>query len=122
MNTDNNTLKLIASVLEGIQDKKGTGIKVIDLTGISGASTEHLVICTAKNPTQVAAIADNIEQTVRGKADLKPISIHGLRNSQWVIVDYGHVMVHVFLPDTRTYYDLEGLWSDAPVEEVPDID
>lgn len=113
---------MIDVIVESIQDKKGKDIKVLDLSGIEGGPAHTFVIATGKTPTQVSAISDNVDEHVRQKLGIKPVNIHGNRNSQWVIVDYGSVMVHIFVPDMRTFYDLEGLWSDAPCEEIPDID
>lgn len=71
---------------------------------------------------QVAAIADNVREFLQKEAGVKPYNYDGYRNSQWIVIDYGDVFVHVFLPETREYYNLEELWSDAPTTEIPDLD
>ncbi len=114
--------KLLSCIIEGIQDRKGTDIKILDLSEIEGASAQSFVIASGRTPTQVSAIADSIEEKVRETLKDRPVNIHGNRNSQWIIMDYGSVMVHIFVPDMRIYYDLEGLWSDAPSTIIPDID
>lgn len=114
--------ELINGIVDAIQEKKGTGVKILDLSDIDGASTHTFVIATGKTPTQVSAIADSVEEIVKARTKERPLNIHGNRNSQWIIVDYGSVMVHIFVPDMRSYYDLEGLWSDAKCEEIPDVD
>lgn len=109
-------------IVEAIQDKKGSGIKIVDLTGITSASTGAFVICQGRSPSQVAAIADSIRDKILADASRKPYGYDGYRNSEWIVLDYGEVIVHIFLPDTRTHYDLEGLWADAPITEIADLD
>lgn len=116
------TYNLTTCIIDAIQGKKGTGISVLDLSAIEGASAPTFIICSGKTPTQVSAIADSIEETVKEKAKERPVNIHGNRNAQWIIIDYGYVMVHVFVPDIREYYNLEGLWSDADITRIADID
>lgn len=94
----------------------------MDLSVIEGAPAGMFIVATGNTPVQVSAIADNVEEVVRKATGQKPVNIHGNRNSQWVIVDYGYVMVHLFVPDMRLFYNLEGLWSDAPSTDIPDLD
>ncbi len=113
---------LTPSIVEAIQDKKGQKISIIDLSGIDGAPAPEFIICQGKSTSQVSAIADNIAEEIRKRHGIKPVHTDGYRNSQWIILDYGSVMIHVFLPDTREFYGLDELWSDAPLREIPDID
>lgn len=115
-----NNNDLTASIIEAIQDKKGSGITVIDLSSIDAASTGKFIICQGKSTTQVSAIADNIREMLLINNRTKPYNYDGYRNSQWIVIDYGDIMVHVFLPEFRQFYRLEDLWSDAPFEEIPD--
>lgn len=108
-------------IISAIQDKKGHDIKVLDLSQLDGAPTHQFVVCTGNSTTQVSAIADNVREEVQKKAGEKPISYDGYRNSQWIVVDYGDVMIHVFLPDSRSFYRLEELWSDAPTTDIPEL-
>lgn len=112
--------ELITQLIEAIRDKKGFNIKVLDLTSIDGAPAPCFLICSGRSTSQVSALADNIREEVLKKSGRKPYHYDGYRNSQWIIVDYGDVMAHIFLPETREFYTLEELWSDAPVMEVPD--
>ncbi|MDE5986083.1 MAG: ribosome silencing factor [Prevotella sp.] len=113
--------KLVDKTVEAIQDKKGRGITVIDLSGIDGCITKAFVICDGGSPSQVEAISDNVEEKMRVDLREKPVKIAGLENSVWVAMDYVDIMVHVFVPETREHYDLEHLWADAPTEVIPDI-
>lgn len=116
------TEELIDLIVEGIQEKKGHSITVADLSTIVAAPAEAFVICTANNPSQVDSIIDSIENVTRVKGDERPSAIAGRENALWVAMDYGNVMVHVFTPDTREYYDIDNLWSDAGITIVPDLD
>lgn len=107
-------------ITSAIQDKKGTDITVLDLEKVDGAPTGQFIVCTGKSTTQVSAIADNVREEVRKKTGEKPVNYDGYRNSQWIVIDYGDSMVHVFLPDTRNFYRIEDLWSDAKTTRIPD--
>ncbi len=114
--------EVIKQVIEGIQDKKGKGIVVVDMLGLGNSICDYFVICQGNSPTQVNAIAGSVEDTVRINCEKKPYAVDGLRNSQWVAMDYGDVLVHIFQPDVRTFYDIEHLWADAKITSIPDID
>ncbi len=118
----NDTKNLIEKIKEGIQEKKGKDIVIADLTKIGDTICNYLVICQGNTPTQVSAIVDSVKDfTIKG-AQTKPIAVDGLRNAEWVAMDYADVMVHVFLPETRKFYNLEHLWADAKLTRIPDID
>lgn len=116
------TERLIQTIIEGIQEKKGTGIVVADLSGIDGTICRNFVVCQGNSPTQVEAIAESIGDMARERLHEKPTHVVGMENAQWVAMDYTDVMVHVFLPDVRRYYDLEHLWDDAKLTSIPDLD
>jgi iojap-like protein len=118
----NMTKDLIDIIIEAIQDKKGRNIVVADLTPILTASTDAFVICTANSPAQMESIVDNIENLARTKLGERPGGVAGRAGAQWVAIDFGNVMVHVFLPEVREFYDLEHLWSDAALTEIADLD
>lgn len=109
-------------IINAVQDRKGRDITVIDLSPIEGATTGKFIICTGGSTSQVSAIADNVREMVNREASRTPYHYDGYRNSQWIVLDYGETMVHVFLPDVRKFYDLEDLWGDAPMTKVPDLD
>lgn len=109
-------------IINAIQDKKGHDISVLDLSKVDGAPTEKFIICTGNSTSQVSAIADNVREEVQKATGEKPVNYDGYRNSQWIVVDYGDTMVHIFLPDIRSFYMLEQLWSDAKTTRIPDID
>lgn len=116
------TETLIQTIVKGIQEKKGSKIAVADLSGIDGAICRSFVVCQGNSPAQVEAITESVGDMVRMQLDEKPVHVVGLENAQWVAMDYVDVLVHIFLPDVREYYDLEHLWADAQLTEIPDLD
>lgn len=113
---------ILDSIIEGIQDRKGEAITIADLTNIEDTICKYFVICQGGTPNQVLAITDSIRETVRINESRKPDFVDGTTYAHWVAMDYCEVMVHIFTPELRTYYDLEHLWADAKLEEIPDID
>ena len=118
----NETKALIEAITEGIQDKKGKRIVIADLTEIDDTICNYFIICQGNSPSQVTAIVESIHERARVEAHLKPNAVDGLRNANWVAMDYGEVLVHIFLPEARQFYDLEHLWADAKLNEIPDLD
>lgn len=113
---------LIEKITEGIQEKKGKNIVIANLTGIEETICKYFIICQGNSPSQVTAIVDSVKEYVRKHTGEKVYSIDGLRNAQWVAMDYGEVLVHVFLPEVREFYNLEHLWADAQLTQIPDLD
>ena len=116
------TKRLVETITKGIQEKKGSKIVVADLNGVDGAIANYFVICQGNSPTQIEAIAESIGETVRKELKEKPTYVVGLGLNQWVAIDFVDVMVHIFLPEMRTFYDLEHLWADAKLTHLPDLD
>lgn len=117
--TDNRIIELLT---DGIHDRKGRHVTHIDLSGIETAAARHFIICEGTSTTQVASIADHVREYMLDNAGIKPYNYDGYQASQWIVIDYGDTLVHVFTRETRTLYNLEELWSDAKIEEIPDID
>ena len=115
-------MELVETIIKGIQEKKGQHIVVADLQNIEGTITNYFVICQGSSPAQVEAITESIGDMARKQMGEKPSQVAGLENAQWVAMDYADVMVHIFLPDVRAYYDLEHLWDDARLTEIEDLD
>lgn len=118
----NNKTDIVKLVTEGIQDRKGRKITHVDLSDIESAVAQNFVICEGSSTMQVSAIADSVREYLHKNAGIKPYNYDGYQNSQWIVIDYGHTLVHVFLPDVRQHYNLEELWSDAKINEIPDLD
>ena len=116
------TETLVKTITKGIQEKKGQDITIIDLKHIDGAIAKYFIICQGNAPTQIEAIAGSISDMVREELSEKPINVAGLGNNQWVAIDYSDVLVHIFMPETREYYNLETLWEDAKLTNIPNLD
>lgn len=99
-------------------EKKAKDLKVLDLRGLS-IMADYFVVCSGESTTQVRAIVDNVEQKMKEKG-VRPLAIEGYRNSLWVLMDYGDVILHVFETEKREFYELEKLWIDAPRVELSD--
>jgi len=111
---------LLGSVIKGIFEKKGQNVLKIDLRKLENRITDYFVICHASSGTQVSAICDSVDDTVRKEAGEKPLHVEGLDNCFWVLLDYGNVIVHVFLEGYRNFYSLESLWADANIVAMED--
>lgn len=109
-------------IVDAIQDKKGTGISIVDMRNIPSAPATEFIICEGRSTSQVTAIADNIREEIQRRSGRKPFNYDGYRNAQWIAIDYGETMIHVFLPDVRAHYNLEELWYDAKITRLPDLD
>lgn len=114
--------ELQRQIIDAIQDRKGHSVTLVDLSSVEGASVSSFIICEGNSPTQVAAIADNVREALQRNISVKPYNYDGYRNSQWIVIDYGDTLVHIFLPAERLRYNLEELWSDADITTVPDLD
>jgi ribosome-associated protein len=111
---------LLSSVAKGIFDKKGHNVLKIDLRKLENRIADYFVICHGSSTTQVDSICDSVEDTVIKIAGEKPLHIEGLDNCYWVLLDYGNVVVHIFLEEYRNFYSLESLWADAAIVTMAD--
>ena len=99
-------------VLTAVMGKKALDIIVLDVSGLTSLA-DSFIICSGRSNRQVTAIADYIRTDLK-KQGVAPLSVEGLQEGHWVLMDYGDIVIHVFYDDVRRFYDLEGLWSDAP--------
>ena len=116
------TKMLMEAILKGLQEKKGKKITAVDLTVLSGAICRYMIIGEGNNLHQLSALSDSVWDIVRKETGEKPLSIDGNRNAPWIGMDYGTILVHLFLPEYRAFYNLEHLWADATITEIPDLD
>jgi ribosome-associated protein len=112
--------ELTKSVCELILSEKGKSIRIFDVSK-QNTLGQTLVVCTGSATRQVRAIAEKVLQSIKSSYTLLPLGVEGRGVDQWVILDYGALIVHIFQPDQREYYDLDGLWSEAPVISLADI-
>jgi ribosome-associated protein len=114
--------ELVEAIVTGLQEKKGRDIVVADLTEIPDAVCRYFVICTGGSPLQIQALAHSVGDTCRTKIAVKPLAVDGLNNAVWVAMDYADAIVHIFLPELRSFYDIEHLWADADLRSIPNLD
>ncbi|MCB8994581.1 MAG: ribosome silencing factor [Bacteroidales bacterium] len=119
-NTNITDEKLVESIIESIKDKKGKKIVSIDLRGIGNSLFDFFIICHGTSTTNVSAISDNVEIKAKENFGIKPNHVEGTQNSQWVLIDFTGVVVHVFLEEQRAFYRLEDLWADGKVRIFED--
>ena len=104
-------------IIDSISDIKGENVIKIDLRQLEDAPTDYFIICEGTSNTQVAAIANRIQQRTKLEAGTIAGHVEGNKNNTWILIDYFDTIVHVFYAETRSFYDLEDLWSDGQVTE-----
>jgi ribosome-associated protein len=105
--------KIFKTIIEAIQQKKGQSVVSLDLHKIPEAVADFFIVCEASSTVQVKAIAHFIEDQVQLECEEKPFKQEGQKTGQWVLIDYVNVVVHVMQQETRKFYQLEDMWSDA---------
>lgn len=108
-------------IIDSIQDIKGKNIVRLDLRRLGDAPTDFFVICEGSSTTQVKSIADNVYKRLKEETGNLPIHMEGHQSAHWVCLDYFDIVVHVFYPETRKFYQLEELWSDASFTEIENL-
>ncbi|PQJ82457.1 ribosome silencing factor [Polaribacter glomeratus] len=109
---------LISVIIKGIDDVKGENILLLDLREIENTVCDYFIICSGNSNTQVNAISGSVQKVVSKTLKDKPWHIEGQTNSEWILMDYVHVVVHVFQKHVRDFYDIEGLWGDAKITVI----
>ncbi len=112
--------KLLEVIIESIREKKGKKIVSIDLRGIENSIFDYFIICHGTSTTQVSALADNVEIRPKELLGVKPAHVEGVQNSQWVLIDFAGIVVHIFLEEQRSFYRLEDLWADGKTKIYED--
>jgi iojap-like ribosome-associated protein len=121
MNEEKEVRLLVKTIVEALQEKKGKKIITMNLTEIEGSICQYFIICQGNTPTQVSALSDSVWDVVYERLHEKPLGAVGMQEAQWIAMDYGTVILHIFIPEIREYYNLEHLWADAEITEIPDI-
>ena len=112
---------MIDSIIRGILEKKGHEVVCIDLSQVGNAVCDCFVICHGDSNTQVNAIAESIEKETIEQHRIRPASVEGMGNAEWVLLDYGDTVVHVFQKPFRMRYQLEELWGDGKITHIEEI-
>ncbi|MBN1413498.1 MAG: ribosome silencing factor [Bacteroidales bacterium] len=115
-----NNNELVNCITEAILDKKGKEIVNINLMKLGYAMCDNFIICHGDSTTQVSAIAESVEDKVKEQTGIRITHREGIENAQWVLLDYGSIIVHIFVKGAREYYKLEDLWGDADITVIKD--
>lgn len=113
MTKKTNTDALLAHIIEGIEEVKGEDINILDLRGIENNVCQYFVVCSGNSNTQVRAISSSVQKVVSKALHEKPWHVEGQETSEWVLMDFVDIVVHIFQKQTRSHYDIESLWGDA---------
>ena len=113
-----NADELISKIISGVEDVKGIDISLLDLRDIENTVCSYFIVCSGSSNTHVNAIVRSVQKTVSKGLREKPFHTEGLENSEWVLIDYVNVVVHVFQKHIREYYNIEELWGDAKTTQI----
>lgn len=113
--------KLADVIVDAIQDVKGKSVTKLDLRKIDNAVCDFFIICSGESSTQVDGINNSIQRKTREILQEKPWHEEGTQNSEWILLDYVNIVVHIFYKEVRDFYDLEDLWADAERTDYEDI-
>ncbi len=113
--------ELVDAVVEGIQEKKGVNIVILDMSKLENTICQYFVICDGDSNVHVDAVADSVNDYVRKKLNDRPVHVEGKENAEWILIDYVDVIVHIFQRSIREFYNLEGLWADAKRTEIENL-
>lgn len=108
-------------VVDAIQDVKGKNIVKLDLRKLDASPAEYFIVCEGDSSTQVRAISGKVHKRIKEEFGILPNHTEGKDNGQWILVDYFNVVVHIFYPEARKFYELEDLWSDADITEYENL-
>ena len=116
---EKNSKEMAMIAVAALEEKKAKDIKILDISGVS-VLADYFIIASGSNRNQVQAMADNVEE-VLGKAGVHPKQIEGYQTANWILMDYGDVVIHIFDEENRLFYDLERIWRDGKVVEKEEI-
>ena len=118
--TEIKTEELDHIIIQGIREKKGKEIVIIDLSGLDHSVCDQFIIAHGESSTQVRAIANNVEEQVKKETGQHAVHKEGFENLKWILLEFSNTVVHIFDKETRNYYHLEELWADGGVERLPE--
>ena len=118
--TKEQTTSLLDAIVQGMQDKKAKNITILNLSKLENRVADYFVICDADSTTHVSAIADSVEESAMKKTNEKPYHSEGYQNSEWILIDYVNIVAHVFMRESREFYNIEGLWADGETTNIAD--
>ena len=115
----NQSKEMAKLAYEALEDKKGTNIRIIDIAQVS-VIADYFIIASGENTNQVQAMVDNVEEAL-GRAGYECKQTEGYRTANWILLDYGDIVVHVFNKEDRLFYDLDRIWRDGKIVEIEEL-
>ncbi|MBO7586621.1 MAG: ribosome silencing factor [Bacteroidales bacterium] len=109
--------KIEELIIQALIEKQGADIQCIDLKKINHVYFDYFIVCTGNSKPHVETLCDYVQEQTQRVANLKPVHVEGLENKEWVLLDYFNVLVHIFQPEAREYYNIEALWNDADIQK-----
>ncbi|MHC1708308.1 MAG: ribosome silencing factor [Bacteroidales bacterium] len=116
--TQSASAMLAGIIIKGLQEKKGIEIVSIDFKNLKSAISDYFIVCHGTSRTHIETLADSVQREVKTAVGTNPWHAEGYENSEWILLDYVDVVVHIFQEPRRRFYNLEALWADAIVTEV----
>ena len=116
---EKNSKEMAKIAVAALEEKKAKDIKILDISGVS-VLADYFIIASGSNRNQVQAMADNVEE-VLGKAGVHPKQIEGYQTANWILMDYGDVVIHIFDEENRLFYDLERIWRDGKILDAQEF-
>lgn len=116
-----NNEQIVSNIVEGIQERKGKEIVVVNMTKLKESPCNYFVICEGDSNVHVNSVALSVKDYVNDKIHVKPYAADGFDNAEWIALDYGQIIVHVFQRRFREFYDIEHLWADADIKRIPNL-
>lgn len=113
--------QIVEKIVEGIQERKGKDIVVVNMRKLKEAPCSYFVICEGDSNVHVNAVALSIKDFVQEQINVKPFAADGFENCEWIAMDYGQIIVHVFQRPIRAFYDIEHLWADAELQRIENL-
>ena len=113
--------QIVEKIVEGIQERKGKDIVVVNMRKLKEAPCSYFVICEGDSNVHVNAVALSIKDFVQEQINVKPFATDGFENCEWIAMDYGQIIVHVFQRPARAFYDIEHLWADAELQRIVNL-
>lgn len=113
-----NKVDVSQTVIDAMLRKNADDVTVLNIEHVPNTLFDKFIICTANSGIQAETISDEIIYSVRNEFKIKPINVEGTDNKEWILLDYFDVLIHIFLPETRTFFKLEQLWADAEIKKI----
>ena len=104
-------------IIQALIEKQGVEVTCIDLRKINHVLFDYYIVCTGNSNTHIQTLCDFVQEKTQRVANIRPLHIEGLENCEWVLLDYADILVHIFQPEARKYYNIESLWSDAEIQK-----